>query len=200
MLWTATPGVAFLSISSTLKWSVFFTSLLNVLRQGLCISVIFHYSCLPSSWHIVASQWWRFNCSVIFSFAALWTVAYQAPLSMEFSRQEYSSELPFPTLEIFPTHGSNPDLLHCRHILHCWVTREAQKSQDLQHYSFFIPLFPFSFQIPSLVSEQPLITMLTLYFSLSKTDKNHLVSVLYMLTLWSYTILCYMTDIPDLAF
>ena len=30
-------------------------------------------------------------------FATLWTVAYQAPLSMEFSRQEYWSALPFPS-------------------------------------------------------------------------------------------------------
>ena len=27
---------------------------------------------------------------------------------------------------IFPTQGSNPHLLHCRWILHRWVTREAQ--------------------------------------------------------------------------
>ena len=30
-------------------------------------------------------------------FAVLWTVACQAPLSVEFSRQEYWSGLPFPT-------------------------------------------------------------------------------------------------------
>ena len=30
-------------------------------------------------------------------FATLWTVAYQAPLSMRFSRQEYWSGLPFPS-------------------------------------------------------------------------------------------------------
>ena len=29
--------------------------------------------------------------------ATLWTAAYQAPLSLEFSRQEYWSELPFPS-------------------------------------------------------------------------------------------------------
>ena len=97
VLWTATPGVAFLSISSTLKWYVFFTSLLNVLREGLCISVIFHYSCLPSSWHIVASQGGGLVAQLCSTFAAPWTVAYQAPLSMEFSRQKYSSGLPFPT-------------------------------------------------------------------------------------------------------
>ena len=32
-------------------------------------------------------------------FATLWTVAYQAPLSMGFSRQEYWSGLPFPSPE-----------------------------------------------------------------------------------------------------
>ena len=30
-------------------------------------------------------------------FAIPWTVTYQAPLSMEFSRQEYQSGLPFPS-------------------------------------------------------------------------------------------------------
>ena len=30
-------------------------------------------------------------------FATAWTVAHQAPLSMEFSRQEYWSGLPFPS-------------------------------------------------------------------------------------------------------
>ena len=34
--------------------------------------------------------------SCILLFAILWTVALQAPLSMEFSRQEYWSSLPFP--------------------------------------------------------------------------------------------------------
>ena len=34
--------------------------------------------------------------------ATPWTVAPQAPLSMEFSRQEYWSGLPFPALEDLP--------------------------------------------------------------------------------------------------
>ena len=38
-------------------------------------------------------------------FATLWTVAYQAPLSMGFSRQEYWSGLPFPSL-LLPSHFS----------------------------------------------------------------------------------------------
>ena len=31
------------------------------------------------------------------SFAILWTIAHQAPLSVGFPRQEYQSGLPFPT-------------------------------------------------------------------------------------------------------
>ena len=34
---------------------------------------------------------------VVSNSATPWTVAYQAPLSMEFSRQEYWSGLPFPS-------------------------------------------------------------------------------------------------------
>ena len=41
-------------------------------------------------------------------FAILWTVAHQAPLFMEFSRQEYWSELPFPIPEDIPHPGIEP--------------------------------------------------------------------------------------------
>ena len=37
-------------------------------------------------------------------------IARQAPLSKEFSRQEYWSELPFPSPVYFPTQGLNPAL------------------------------------------------------------------------------------------
>ena len=77
-------------------------------------------------------------------FATPWTVAYQAPPSMGFFRQEYWSELPFPSpvfhgtpfgggmglgkntrggchsllQEIFLTQGLNPGLPHCRQTLY----------------------------------------------------------------------------------
>ena len=38
-------------------------------------------------------------------FVTLWTVAHQASLSMEFSRQEYWSGLPFPTPGDLPDSG-----------------------------------------------------------------------------------------------
>ena len=44
--------------------------------------------------------------------ATTWTVAHQAPLSMEFSREEYWSGLHTLLQGIFPTPRSNPCLLH----------------------------------------------------------------------------------------
>ena len=51
-------------------------------------------------------------------FVTPWAVAYQAPPSMGFSRQEYYNGLSFPSPGIFPTQGSNPGLLHCRQMLY----------------------------------------------------------------------------------
>ena len=53
-----------------------------------------------------------YHCVCVFvtqlclTLCTLWTVAHQAPLSMEFSRQEYWSELPFP----FPGDLPNPEI------------------------------------------------------------------------------------------
>ena len=41
-------------------------------------------------------------------FATLWTVAYRAPPSMGFSRQEYWSGLPFPSPGDLPNPGIKP--------------------------------------------------------------------------------------------
>ena len=41
-------------------------------------------------------------------FATPWTVAHQAPLFMEFSRQEYWSGLPFPSSGDLPNPGIKP--------------------------------------------------------------------------------------------
>ena len=46
--------------------------------------------------------------SHIWLFATPWTVAYQAPKSMEFSRQEYWSGLPFPSPGDLPDPGIEP--------------------------------------------------------------------------------------------
>ena len=47
-----------------------------------------------------------------------WTIVHQAPLSMEFSRQEYWNGLPFPSPGSLPDLGIEPGLPHCRQILY----------------------------------------------------------------------------------
>ena len=48
------------------------------------------------------------SLSCVRLFATPWTVAYQASLSMGFSRQEYRSGLPFPSAEDLPDPGIEP--------------------------------------------------------------------------------------------
>ena len=52
-----------------------------------------------------------YACTIIQScltFAILWAIAHQAPLSMGFPRQEYWSGLPFPSPGDLPTTGIEP--------------------------------------------------------------------------------------------
>ena len=51
-------------------------------------------------------------------FATPWTAAHQAPLSVDFFRQEHWSGLPFPSPGDLSDPGSNPGLPPCRQILY----------------------------------------------------------------------------------
>ena len=51
---------------------------------------------------------WVKSLSCVRLYATPWTVAHQAPLSMEFSRQEYWSGLPFPYTGYLPELGIEP--------------------------------------------------------------------------------------------
>ena len=46
--------------------------------------------------------------SVVSNSATAWTIAHQAPPSMEFSRQEYWSRFPFPSPRDLPDPGIGP--------------------------------------------------------------------------------------------
>ena len=61
-------------------------------------------------------------------FATPWTVAYQAPPFMEFSRQEYWSRLLFPSPGDLPDPGIEPrsPTLQAVSRFTVWATREAQ--------------------------------------------------------------------------
>ena len=60
-----------------------------------------------SFWLVSPKTQYSDRCVYVLShvqlFATPWAVACQAPLSMEFSKQEYWSGLPFPTPGDFPT-------------------------------------------------------------------------------------------------
>ena len=58
-------------------------------------------TCSPKTVH-------RTECVCVSCSATPWTVAHQAPLSMEFSRQEYWSGLPFPSSGDLPRPGIEP--------------------------------------------------------------------------------------------
>ena len=62
--------------------------------------------------------------------ATLWTVAHQAPLPVEFSRQEYWSGLPFPSPGDLPDPGIEPSSLTSPALaggfINSRATREAQ--------------------------------------------------------------------------
>ena len=70
-----------------------------------------------------------------------WTITHQAPLFMEFSRQEYWIGLPFPSPGDLPDQGSNASILNCRQILYClshlerpYYPRDSQESSPAPQF------------------------------------------------------------------
>ena len=109
-------------------WSIlkFFFPVFHSLKHNLSA---FYYARTTSP-NILLS-WLLFSHSVVSnSFATPWTVAHQTLLSMVFPRQEYWSELPFPSPGNPPNPGitpTSPAHVPCigRQILYHWTTREA---------------------------------------------------------------------------
>ena len=103
------------------------------------------------------------SLSRVWLFATPWTVAYQAPPSVGFSRQESWSRLPFPSpgdlpnpgigllrpwdslgkstgvgccfllQEIYPTQGSNPGFPHCRQTLY-HLSHQGSSSREVEKW------------------------------------------------------------------
>ena len=88
------------------------------------------------------------SCEVVpDSFVTPWAAIRQAPLSMEFSRQEYWSGLPFPSPGIFPTQGLNPGLLHCRQI-HYRLSHPGGLFSELNWLFSYYPVFIGTLKVP----------------------------------------------------
>ena len=104
-------------------------------------------------------------------FATPWTVAYQSPLSMGFSRQQSWSGLPFPSPgESSQTQGSNPGLPHCRQTLYRLSHQQSQLCiQRSCKYSIFKFLLITHALMTNTVTYQALPTVVVL-----KHDHNSL--------------------------
>ena len=77
------------------------------------------------------------NCVLLF--ATPWTVAFQAPLSLGFSRQECWSELSFPSPGVFLEF---PCFFYHPQILPIWSLVPLPFQFQLQHLEFFVLLKP----------------------------------------------------------
>ena len=77
------------------------------------------------------------SCSVVLDSVTPWTIAHQAPLSMEFSSQEYWSGLPFPFPGDLPDPGIEPVSPALQAVFTIWATREVLA---LEAYPFLATL------------------------------------------------------------
>ena len=77
-------------------------------------------------------------CSVMVDSATPWIVAHQAPLSMEFSRQEYWNGLPFHSSGDLPYTGIKPGSQHCRQMLY-QLSHQGNSQKGMLLMLFFYP-------------------------------------------------------------
>ena len=91
-------------------WTFYYTSsLFSTTVDIFCFSFLAHFGIKTTqgwNWLSIFSEVKVKSLSRVWLFVTPWTVVYQAPLSMGFSRQEYCSALPFPT----PGHLPNPEI------------------------------------------------------------------------------------------
>ena len=89
--------------SAYLRLLIFLLAILILACASYCMAIYLRYS-----EYKVNKERKVKSLSHVQLFATLWTAASQAPLSMGFSRQEYWSELPFPSPGDLPDSGVEP--------------------------------------------------------------------------------------------
>ena len=116
-----TTALLFHSPYQLLTYYIVFVHLLKVLLPQIqckfheiwifSANVQFFIQCISPFWHTVKGKERKMkSLSHVQLFATPWTVAYQAPPSMGFSRQEYWSGLPFPSPDL-PDPAIEPESL-----------------------------------------------------------------------------------------
>ena len=83
----------------------------------------------------------------------LWTIAHQAPLSMEFPKQEYWRELSFPSPRTIPNPGIEPgspalqaESLLFEPLVHLYIKKKKKKRLDVnpRKSGYFTSVFQMS--------------------------------------------------------
>ena len=93
-----------------------FSLLFQVLKLSFVLKFIYKFMAISKCLYAIVKVK---SFSPVRLFVTPWTVAYQALLSMGFSRQGYWSGCHFLLQGLFPIQGSNPSLPHCRQTLYC---------------------------------------------------------------------------------
>ena len=107
-----------------LLWCLLFKSLDRMNNSPVWILIYLYLNCVVKTFSCYFAECLKVKRWKLLSFVQLfgtpWSGAQQIPLSMELSSQEYRSGLLFPSLEVFPTQGSNQGLPQriCRQILY----------------------------------------------------------------------------------
>ena len=85
------------------------------------------------------SKMWKgkWSHSVLSDSATPWTVAYQAPPSMDFPGKSTGAPGPFLPQGIIPTQGSNLGLLHCRQLLYHLSHKKISQKKGGMHWNLF---------------------------------------------------------------
>ena len=129
-------------------------------------------------------------------FATPWTVAYQVPPSMGFSRQECWSGLPFPSPGDLPNQGSNLGLPHCRQTLY-HLSHQGSKPQTSQRIGKVLnlhctkPCSPFS-----KMTLQKKITKIKIIFRYSLNDSHYKLLEFRIITLALKTLSIFPGQLP----
>ena len=126
--WTKRPS----SKCHSFSFSFFTDSVFKFCKSQLIYEIYLNTNIDTNSYKNKTCVYMPSHFSCVQLCATLWTAACQAPLSMEFFRQEYWSGLPCPPSGGLPNPRVEPivpALLHCRRVLYHWATREAHKTK-----------------------------------------------------------------------
>ena len=119
-------------------------------------AIAYHY--LFILWSMIYTQKVKLkSLSRVRLFEIPWTVAYQAPPSMEFSRQEYWSGVPLPSPEDLSDPGKIPGLLHCRQTLYC-LSHQGSSYTYLKYIQRTSHLTHMHSSAPWIISNTPVTT------------------------------------------